>query len=463
MTTPITPETLAELEAQYEDDTAHHRAAGSNGHHGNSNGSTTGAHSDAWRRRTFGADTLQHEKFPLLTYLLPGLIPEGLCLLVSRPKLGKSLLALDLALATAAGRLVLGELKPATGEVLYLALEDGKRRLQRRLSRLLPTFSGTWPLGLTFATEWPRSDQGGLSDIEAWIKDTLEKGRHPRLVIIDTLAHFRKPAAGKNAYLEDYAALAELQKMASRYNLSIVVVHHDRKASADDVFDTVSGTLGVTGAVDTIAIMRRDSGAVTLHVRGRDIEEAEKALQFNKATCKWTILGEASDIRRSDERARVLAALQDAGEPLQITELISLAHLVNRNAADQLLHRMVADGDVKRIKRGVYCLPDLAPTDPSKKSKKERLEPKPLKEQEDNGQSDDLTHLTQDCGKSDQSDGSVATPPPSGPAHASMHTCAQCHGTPDGTEEELIIGGEQVWLHEQCERFWRAGDGWGRR
>src|SRR5262249_27462535 len=156
-------------------------------------------------------------------------------------------------LATSAGRFVLGTLKPTTGEVLYLALEDGKRRLQRRLSKLLPTFNGKWPPGLTFATEWPRSDQGGLSDIEGWICETIEAGKHPRLIIIDTLAHFRKPGAGKNAYLEDYEALGELQKLASQYNLAIVVAHHDRKASADDVFDTVSGTLGITGPVDTIA------------------------------------------------------------------------------------------------------------------------------------------------------------------------------------------------------------------
>ena len=108
--------------------------------------------------RTFTAAALQTMEFPPLTYLLPGLIPEGLCLLVSRPKLGKSWLVLDIATATAAGRLVLGDLKPASGEVLYLALEDGPRRLQRRMSRLLPTFSGTWPEGITFATEWPRSD-----------------------------------------------------------------------------------------------------------------------------------------------------------------------------------------------------------------------------------------------------------------------------------------------------------------
>jgi hypothetical protein len=225
--------------------------------------------SPQWKGRTFAADVLQKENFPPLAYLLPGLLPEGLCLLVSRPKLGKSWLALDIAIATAAGRFVLGTLKPqVTGEVLYLALEDGRRRLQRRLSKLLPTFNGTWPPGLTFTCEWPRSDQGGLADIEGWIKDALEKDKHPRLIVVDTLALFRKLASGKQAYQEDYTAVAELQKLASKYNITVIVVHHDRKSEADDVFDTVSGTLGLTGAADTIAILKREAGAVTFHVRG---------------------------------------------------------------------------------------------------------------------------------------------------------------------------------------------------
>jgi AAA domain len=263
-----------------------------------------------WLNKTFTADALQKMTFQPLTYLLPGLVPEGLCLLVSRPKLGKSWLALDIAIATAAGRLVLGELKPASGDVLYLALEDGRRRLRRRLDKLLPT--GEWPKGLTMTNEWSRSDQGGLTDIEGWIKKALNDGKCPRLVIIDTLAQFRRLVKGKDVYLEDYAAISGLQKLASKYNVTIIVVHHDRKGEAEDVFDTVSGSLGLTGAADTIAIMKRQSGAVTLHVRGRDVEEAEKALQFDKAACRWTIIGEASEVRRSDERSRVLIALEEA-------------------------------------------------------------------------------------------------------------------------------------------------------
>jgi hypothetical protein len=418
--------------------------------------SPKGEETPRWRQQTFSADTLQHEKFPTLTYLLPDLIPEGLCLLVSRPKLGKSWLALDLALATAAGRLVLGTLEPTSGEVLYLALEDGKRRLQRRLSRLLPTFSDTWPPGLTFATEWPRSDQGGLPDIEAWIKDVLQRRRQPRLIIIDTLAHFRKTATGKNAYLEDYEALTGVQKLASKHSLSIVVVHHDRKAAADDVFDSVSGTLGLTGAVDTIALLKREAGGVTFYVRGRDIEESEKALQFNKATCKWTILGEASEIRRSDERTRVLVALDGVVDGMAPADLSTELEISPANAK-QILHRMAKAGEIRKEGRGRYFhlnvpvkMPVTSVTSPQQ-AKKEN------KNKRISGDSDKVTKVT---GVS-EGDADLREVEPS-EIPIVPHVCRQC-GASDGSEREHRIDGELVWLHEQCERFWRKGDSWGRR
>ena len=224
------------------------------------------------QQRTFSAAAFQTMTFPPLNFILPGLVPEGATLLVSRPKFGKSWLVLDVAIATAADRFTLGTLKPSAGDVLYLALEDGRRRLQRRITKVLPTFSITWPQSLEIATEWPRADQGGLADIEQWLTD---RTRSRRLVVVDTLAQFRKLSTGKaQLYPEDYAAISGLQKLASKYNVGIIIVHHDRKSEADDVFDTVSGSLGLTGAADTILIMKRQAGAVTLYVRGRDIEES---------------------------------------------------------------------------------------------------------------------------------------------------------------------------------------------
>jgi AAA domain len=352
--------------------------------------------------RIFNAAALQTMTFPPLKFILPGLVPEGATLLVSRPKFGKSWLVLDIALATAAGRFTLGELKPSTGDVLYLALEDGRRRLQRRITKLLPTFSVTWPPGMEIATEWPRADQGGLASIEKWLTE------HPsaRLVIVDTLARFRNLPSGKaqqQLYPEDYAAISGLQNLASKYNVGIIIVHHDRKSEADDVFDTVSGSLGLSAAADTILIMKRQAGAVTLHVRGRDIEEAEMAMQFNKETCRWAILGAAAEVHRSAERKQVLAALDNASGGLGVSEIVAAARLPNRNAAGALLFKMAADGEIERVKRGLYGLPgtrsrivsDAAEILPSKNTvkigKKIRSDGKSLNLREDG---DDLTNLT---------------------------------------------------------------------
>src|SRR5947207_5914014 len=109
-----------------------------------------------WRSRVCNAAELQNRSFPPMRWVVPSIVPEGATLLVSRPKLGKSWLMLDLAVAIAAGRFTLGEIKPAQGAVLYLALEDGHRRLQRRITKLLPSFNGSWPMPLEICTEWRR-------------------------------------------------------------------------------------------------------------------------------------------------------------------------------------------------------------------------------------------------------------------------------------------------------------------
>jgi hypothetical protein len=321
----------------------------------------------AWDQRTFSAAALQKMTFPPLKWILPYLIPEGLTLLVSRPKLGKSWFALDLAIAVSAARFTLGDLKPISGDVLYIALEDGLRRLQRRITKVLQTFPSEWPSLLEFATEWPRSDQGGLRDLEAWIKS------HPnaRLIVIDTLAQFRPRTNGKANYADDYAVISDLQKLAGKYNVGIIIVHHDRKGEADDVFDTVSGTLGLTGAADTILVMKRQAGTVTMSVRGRDIEEIEKSLQFDKQACRWSILGDAADVQQSDTRGKILTVLKTASEPMTPAE-IRVATELTRENVDTLLFRMANEGEIIKISRGNYIhidRQDLMPSTPCKKRK----------------------------------------------------------------------------------------------
>jgi hypothetical protein len=35
------------------------------------------------------------------------------------------------------------------------------------------------------------------------------------------------------------------------------------------------------------------------------------------------------------------------------------------------------------------------------------------------------------------------------------NVCAQCKGTPDGAERLCLVDGAEVWLHRECERFYR--------
>ena len=88
-----------------------------------------------------------------------------------------------------------------------------------------------------------------------------------------------------------------------------------------DPFEKVSGTLGLSGAADAVLILDRDGSGATLYGRGRDVEEIEKAVSFDKLTCRWTILGQAAEVRRTDERAVILDLLADNHEPMSPAEI----------------------------------------------------------------------------------------------------------------------------------------------
>ena len=103
------------------------------------------------------AAELCQKQFEPVRYIVPGYIAEGCTLLAGRPKLGKSWLMLEIALAVAQGDTCLGGILCEQGNVLYLALEDNERRLKDRIGKVLGQANG-WPKELQYVTEWPRAN-----------------------------------------------------------------------------------------------------------------------------------------------------------------------------------------------------------------------------------------------------------------------------------------------------------------
>jgi hypothetical protein len=328
----------------------------------------------SWQRAAFTGEQLRLMKFEPISWLVSDIIPaDGVTLLCSKPKFGKSWLVCDLCIAATADRYTLGEKRPVQGDVLYLALEDSKRRLQRRMTKLLPTFSGKWPDKLTITTEWRRLHEGGLEDIRDWHSRAKAKGGRPTLVAIDVLAKVRRPTGNKPVYEADYEALTGLCKLAHELGIAIVVVHHTRKMAADDLMETVSGSYGLTGAVDTVIVMANKGGGAVLDVRGRDVESDELAIQFSKDSCRWTILGAAADVHQSEQRQAIIAALADRGEPMRVAEL-KAATGMERNALDLLLGKMVKAQLIKRTSYGVYAHKDyVEPARPNAADKRKSV------------------------------------------------------------------------------------------
>jgi len=253
----------------------------------------------------FSAVDLMAKQFAPLLWVVPDLLPEGGAILSGKSKQGKSWIALSLSVAVAYGGRAFGKIAVEQGEVLVLALEDGDRRLQRRLRILLADAAP--PVGWFGQVTWPTLDRGGLDALDAWLT------AHPRcrLVIIDTLKKFRPVADTRQTlYNTDYDALGPLTELGQRHRCCVLTIHHSTKAAHADFVDELSGSIGLSGASETILGFRRDRGSktATLLLAGRDLdEERELSLQWDGLTGQWVLVGDAKEV--AAEKAQQATAM----------------------------------------------------------------------------------------------------------------------------------------------------------
>lgn len=249
---------------------------------------------------------------PLIDHFLPG---KGLYLFCGSAKIGKSWLALQIALCISTG-MNLWNYDTQKKEVLYLCLEDGERRLQDRLF----SAANDCPKELLYCTEAASIGNG----LEEQLAQQLEEHPEIGLFIIDTLAAVRceqdkSDANNKNPYQGDYNTIAPLHKFCEEHNVTILLIHHTRKMRSVDPFDDILGTNGLFGASDGAYIFRKDSADadVKLHLRSRDMEERVLTIRFNSTLSHWELVRENTPIEdefeTDEDLKKVLDYLKEHG------------------------------------------------------------------------------------------------------------------------------------------------------
>ena len=241
----------------------------------------------------FTSKQLSEMTLPPIRYVVEGVIPMGMGRLVAKPKIGKSWMVLDLCLSVAAGVPFLGFQTRQHG-TLYLALEDGASRMQARILKVLDGKPAPEAARILFKA--PRMDEGLLDALGALLDDNPDI----HLVCVDTLSKIRpKAKAYENAYDADYDFVGKLKEFADSRGICVLLVHHTSKRKADDSFENINGSTGIMGASDFTIVLdkkNRMDDEASFILTGRDIEQQDRIVAFDKARCKWTMQGTAAEI-----------------------------------------------------------------------------------------------------------------------------------------------------------------------
>jgi DNA-binding transcriptional ArsR family regulator len=280
---------------------------------------------------------LLKKQFPPEDWLVEGLITTGLSVLTGASKIGKSWAALQLVTALDQGGCFLGTLKARKADVLYCALEDTPKRIQRRVQKQgIATFNGS---RLETRRRTP-------ADLRAFLKANPQF----RVVIIDT---FQKMMGiiDLNDYSQTVNGMSALKDIADSLSIAVVVIHHNRKgADLDgDHMESALGSTGINATADTTMTMRRKRGTseATLAVTGRDIEDTAYTLSWDKDICSWALTSQAAlKAALSEAQQQIVDLLESEARNWTVGE-IAKALNKGKSAVSNLLKKLMEIGQVE--------------------------------------------------------------------------------------------------------------------
>ena len=248
--------------------------------------------------RAVTAAELDKMDIPPIEWIVEKILPIGLSMIGAPSKYYKSYMALGLCVAICNGGKFLNFDCSKHG-CLYLDLESTKRRPKNRLDQIEGRFTKK-PDNLYIITG--TDEPGRLGDgLEEQLEVQLEQHQDIKLIVIDVFQMVRQPAKrNQSGYDRDYDDFKIVKQIADKHNVGIMLIHHTRKMKdPTDVFNELSGSVGVMGALDCAWVITKDDRYAeegTLHITGRDMETQKLKIRFNKKSFQWEYIGTEEDI-----------------------------------------------------------------------------------------------------------------------------------------------------------------------
>ena len=279
----------------------------------------------------------------LLTSKLParddvigsGLLPRGgMALLAGQFKSGKTILAMQAALATAQGSDFLG-FEVTRGRVLLLSGEGGPLLLRERLEKMTKSnHEGLDDLLLW----WPTESRLDLAEKESRAAlAAFCKSEKIDLMIIDPLIRFN--SLDENSTLEMGRFVRGLAELRQETGAAILLVHHTRKPGkgSSNTGIEARGSTVLHGEVDSLIMLqsRRASNDFTLQFELRWAEEPPALrLELEPESLLFSVAGELEG-RRKLSAKKLYTLLRETG-PSTIKELSELTGTSERTVRTYL-------------------------------------------------------------------------------------------------------------------------------
>jgi putative DNA primase/helicase len=283
-----------------------------------------------------------------IRWLVDELLPtSGLSILAAKPKVGKSTLGRNLAVAVARGSEFLG-LPTTPGPVLYFALEEKRAEIRHHFQRM-------------GVTDEPIYVHVGAAPQDAFrVIENLIDQHKPVLVIVDPLSRILR-LADWNDYGKVTKAMEPLVDLARNTASHIMCLHHLNKAREIIDLDAMNGSIGFSGAIDTgLLTVRHENDRAITSVNRYGKELPPTRLVLDGDTGIITAAGPVSidpEARRAEDIVRLMSDAKprtedDIKQALRGNQTVT-AKAIRALRASEVL---VVEGDGRRNSPFIYRL-----------------------------------------------------------------------------------------------------------